>query len=162
MISNIAGVVVLYNPEADVFDNISTYYNSLDKLYVVDNSEVPSEKLLLKLKKSFSKVEYHHLENNQGIAKALNVAASRAFEEGFDWLLTMDQDSQASEGMVPTLLEVCAKIPKERIGIIAPKYILETDSSELDQNNIQEVDVVITSGNLLNMCAFKEIGRAHV
>ncbi|OKL39625.1 glycosyltransferase family 2 protein [Pontibacter flavimaris] len=158
MISNIAGVVVLYNPEEDIIDNVSTYYNSLQKLYVVDNSEVPSEKVLQELSKNFPHTEYHHLANNQGIAKALNIAASRAIEEGFDWLLTMDQDSQASEDMIPKLLEVSANIPKEQVGIIAPRYILETDSLDAEQSNLQEVDVAITSGNLLNLCAFKEVG----
>ena len=35
----IAGVVVLYHPEISVWDNISSYIEDIDKLYILDNSE---------------------------------------------------------------------------------------------------------------------------
>ena len=34
----LAGVVVLYNPDQKVLDNISSYIDELDVLYLVDNS----------------------------------------------------------------------------------------------------------------------------
>lgn len=154
----VAGAVVLYNPEEDVLQNILTYSRDIGKLYVIDNSEIPSEELLREIRKNLVDLEYHHLENNQGIAKALNVAALRAVEEGFEWLLTMDQDSQASKDMVPKLLEVCSKTTEGRIGIVAPRYLLETDRSKTSLSDLEEVDAAITSGNLLSLKAFVDVG----
>ena len=36
-----AGLVVLYNPMEEVIDNIKTYADSLDKLYILDNTDRP-------------------------------------------------------------------------------------------------------------------------
>lgn len=40
----LAGVVVLYNPDQKVLDNISSYIDELDVLYLVDNSSVDNSK----------------------------------------------------------------------------------------------------------------------
>jgi len=39
MRSKIAAVVVLYNPDKNILKNIDSYINSVDKVYVIDNSE---------------------------------------------------------------------------------------------------------------------------
>ena len=33
----LAGVVILYNPETDVPENVASYINSVDRLFIVDN-----------------------------------------------------------------------------------------------------------------------------
>lgn len=48
----IAGVVILYNPEENVYANIMTYIDSLDILYIVDNSEDEKINIIEKIKKS--------------------------------------------------------------------------------------------------------------
>ena len=35
----LAGVVVLYNPDDNYIDNINSYINDIDLLYIIDNSE---------------------------------------------------------------------------------------------------------------------------
>ena len=46
----IAGVVILYNPEDDVYDNIMTYASSLDTLYILDNSDCPNTDVIKQIK----------------------------------------------------------------------------------------------------------------
>lgn len=158
MLKKIAGVVVLYQPENNVVDNIKTYGYRLNKLYLVDNTEAPSHSVLKSVQKEFESVEYIHLPQNQGIAKALNSAALKAAEEGFDWLLTMDQDSKASDNMIDRLLETLQEYQNDEIGILAPKYLQQTDMSSAPSSGLEEVDIVITSGNLLNLNAFLKVG----
>src|SRR4051812_48011138 len=87
----IAAVVILYQPSADAISNIESYYDSVDKIFVFDNTESGSgiqESLM-----SLSKIKLFHDSINAGIPKRLNQASRRAIEEGFEWLLTMDQDT---------------------------------------------------------------------
>ncbi|MEK3837777.1 glycosyltransferase [Paenibacillus sp. FSL R7-0128] len=87
-----AGVVVLYNPDTNVNDNINTYINFIDKLFVIDNSN--SINLAMRdLLCLHQKVEYINLNGNKGLAKALKIGCDIATKEGFDYVLTMDQDS---------------------------------------------------------------------
>ena len=34
-----AAAVILFNPDLNVIDNLKTYINQVEKLYVIDNSE---------------------------------------------------------------------------------------------------------------------------
>ena len=87
----ICGTVVLYNPLENVKDNILSYLDLLDKLYVVDNSVNQDNQYLLP---SSNKIVYINNKDNLGIAKALNIAFERAIKDGYTWVLTMDQDSK--------------------------------------------------------------------
>ena len=44
--NKLAGMVTLYNPEADVAEHVATYAEGLGRLYVVDNSPVPNTELV--------------------------------------------------------------------------------------------------------------------
>ncbi|MFN2438727.1 MAG: hypothetical protein ABR503_05970, partial [Chitinophagaceae bacterium] len=89
---NIAGVVILYNPSNDVVSNINSYLPYINKLYVVDNSENSALSMLQETGVA-EKVIYIHDGENKGIAERLNQVVEISLAEGFDWLLTMDQDS---------------------------------------------------------------------
>ncbi|MER3463640.1 MAG: hypothetical protein C4329_03655, partial [Chitinophagaceae bacterium] len=51
---------------------------------------------------------YLHDGENRGIAARLNQACKLAIQEGFAWLLTMDQDSFFSDQMLDQYLHCCA------------------------------------------------------
>ena len=87
---NIQGVVVLYNPDYTILDNIKSYLDGIEKLYIVDNSETKNHELINKIVSISAKCIYIDNNGNQGIAHALNVGAQKAIEDGADWLLTMD------------------------------------------------------------------------
>ena len=85
----IAGVVVLYHPDLEqLSEGLASYASGLDLLYVFANAPIAEFPI------EASRVEWIHSPDNVGIAGALNVAARRAIDQGFSWLLTMDQDSR--------------------------------------------------------------------
>ena len=45
----IAALVILYNPDKNILDNINSYINQVEKVFVVDNSEFSNKGLLNKL-----------------------------------------------------------------------------------------------------------------
>lgn len=79
---NIASVVILYNPTDENIKNISRQYDS-DKLFVVNNGESLIN----------NKFNIINNKNKGGIAGGLNVGIKKAFESGFDFVFTFDQDS---------------------------------------------------------------------
>jgi rhamnosyltransferase len=156
MILNVAGVVVLYNPDDSVIENINSYIKHVEKLYAIDNSEIVNHAFVSLLKNN-SKIEYISNNANLGIAKALNIGAYKAMAEGFTWLLTMDQDSKATENMLPKLVEFIKRSKTENIGIVSPYHDIEMGPPR----GVGEYELalsVMTSGNLLNLAAFEKVG----
>lgn len=152
----VCGVTVLYNPTEEVFENINSYLNGLNKLYLVDNSEKENEKLKDNFIKFSSKIEYIKMNGNKGIAKALNTAKNKAIKENFEWLLTMDQDSKFESDNFIKMLELVKKYFNENIAIFSPFH--KTIENNYDNKEIIEKDLVMTSGNLLNLKIAKKIG----
>lgn len=152
----ICGVTVLYNPTEEIFKNINSYLDGIDKLYLVDNSEKENNYLKEQLIKFSSKIEYIKMNGNEGIAKALNVAKNKAIDEKFSWLLTMDQDSKFENDNFIKMLELAKKIFNEKIAIFSPFH--KMSNSIFVDDEITEKERVMTSGNLLNLKIAREIG----
>ncbi|HEX8530566.1 MAG TPA: glycosyltransferase family 2 protein [Cytophagales bacterium] len=156
----VAAVVVLYRPDAGVADLLASYANAVGRLYVVDNSETPDEAVLQGIAERFPGARLVRNRANLGIARALNIGAEAAQAEGFAWLLTMDQDSRAAADMVPRLLAYATgHNPDGRTGIVAPWYLDQNTTEPPAQGpDWQEVPSVITSGNLLSLAAYRQVG----
>ena len=93
----LAGIITLYHPDKNVLSNIETFLNQLDILYVLDNTENP-DVLTREMFSEIGKVEYKAFGGNMGIAYAMNYALKAV--KGYDFLLTMDQDSYFLPGMM--------------------------------------------------------------
>ena len=162
----IAGVVVLYNPDKNVRKNIDSYLDDLDILYVVDNSPEPNDNVKHYKDK---KIKYISNNGNEGIAYALNVGASEALKEKTEWLLTMDQDSffegNDFKRMIAFLKEIknnnfianTLSISYEKLGILSAFQRTETNKN-IEEKGISYPLLVMTSGNLINLKIYKEVG----
>ena len=160
----IDGVVVLYGSNDDVLNNINSYIKELNKLYVVDNTP---NRNITKLFKS-KKIEYIPLKKNKGISYALNVGANKAIDDGASWLLTMDQDSCFEKDSLKKLVSHLKSIKKDgikfnkrminydQIGIISPYHKVKFNNNH-KQKSVLSPLVVMTSGNLVNLDAYKEV-----
>ena len=151
----IAALVILYNSPPTIFNNINSYISQVEKVFAVDNSDKDSDSFL-KYYQSNPRIEYIPNHSNLGISAALNIGLKRAIDSGFDFVLTMDQDSVASSEMVKILSEIM--VPKEKIGIVAAEHI-NLDVREIPPKKITtEVLYTMTSGNLLNLAAYLVVG----
>ena len=154
--ARIAAVVVFYNPDRSYVDNIRCYAGDVERVYVVDNSDVILPGLLAELA-DIPQVDYIPNAGNLGIATALNIGIKQAMDAGFDFVLTMDQDSTATPGMVKGLLDCYYASGGTSVGIVTPYHQLG-DRSEPPSEDIQEVEVAMASGNLINCEVFKAAG----
>lgn len=155
----VAAVVVLYNPDNDVQKNIESYAKSVDIVYAVDNSiENNAEKF------ANEKIVYISNGSNMGIAYALNVGAKRAVDDGYEWLLTMDQDSCFDDVGVDKMKQFLCDSKNgeneynyDKIGLITPFHRTMFNENEKPEG-IDSPAVVMTSGNIISLKAYQEIG----
>jgi rhamnosyltransferase len=155
-ILNVAAVVVLYNPEDNVYENILSYIDQVDVVYAVDNSEGNSATSVLIRKNE--KIVYLPNGRNLGIATALNIGAGRGVDDGYDYLLTMDQDSSATPGMVQSMLECLRHHNGSEVGIISPYHLTDVNTPPVGLPDCEEVLTAWTSGNLLNLKIYSIVG----
>lgn len=159
------GVVVLFHPEDDLSDNIKSYINELDKLYIIDNT--PDVDISEKFKNN-KKIEYIPLKENKGIAYALNLGAKKAIKDKTDWLLTMDQDSKFIDNALSRMkefielskknkyMELINNVKYSEIGLISPFHVTVRTGKE-ERFGIESPLNVMTSGNLINLSAYKKV-----
>ena len=151
-----AGTVVLYNPENNLIENINSYLPFLDCLYVMDNSTKELE--IIEKVKQIEKVKYISLDGNKGIAKALKVATETAIQDGYDILLSMDQDSKFPTEDFKYIEKYLTNNDISTLGIISINYSGNGMSVE-DKNKDFVIDVqdVITSGSFIILENYKKI-----
>lgn len=150
-----AAVVILYYPEQSFDENIKSYIDYVGKFYLIDNSEHKSFNLQ-SLSAYQSKIIIIHDRLNHGIAKRLNQACDLAIKEGFEFLLTMDQDSCFDELTFKNYLNCIAAYQDKTIvsmfGINHEKQL--TSESCISK----KTNTLITSGSIINLSAYKIIG----
>lgn len=151
----IAGVVVLYYPDKEVPRRIESYLGQLARLYVIDNTEVSADS------SGFfdqSKISYIHDGDNKGIAERLNQAVELSLVEGFEWMLTMDQDSFFDHENIATYLNCISNFElSDNVGIFGIEFENKTETN-CNCESI-ETDQLITSGSILNLRACKKVGK---
>lgn len=149
----LSATVTFYNPTMENIENINSYIDYVDKVYVIDNSSKSNKRMLPKN----SKIIYISNMKNLGVATALNIAAKMAIKDGNNWLLTMDQDSKFDNDNLIKMIEYIEKNNCKKIGLISPWHIIKTGIKK-PKEDVEDVIEVMTSGNIINLSAYKKIG----
>jgi len=152
----VLGTVVMFHPDEALLTNLQTYLDKVDHLLIIDNSE-PSSELGDKLKTIFPKISLIRNEQNLGIATALNQAAEYGVGNGYDLLLTMDQDSSFEAGALDRMKQYVFE-SKELPGILAPFHCTPGGRLPVGCPATKKLGITMTSGNLLNLHAWKHCG----
>ncbi len=144
--------VVLYNPENDLIDNIKSYSEAVEKVYVIDNSEHPDAMLVASLQ-DIPKLEYLPLGENKGIACALNLALREAKKDRADYLLTMDQDTAFRENDAKKMIDFIIANTDDAVAIYA------ANTADYDgYKDSENVTLMLTSGNVIKCDVIDKIG----
>ena len=162
----VAAIIISYNPDNNLLDSINLLINQVEKIIIVDNGSESQKKKNINLIKDIDnkKIEVIFNEENLGIATALNIGVKEALNQGYNWILTMDQDSKASSNMVEKMFEVYSTIDEsERKDILSifPNFVderIQSIEENSNMNSYEYVDADITSGNLLRAEVFDKVG----
>ncbi len=150
---NIGAVVVVYNPDFDLLrKNIDAILSErVECVVLVNNSrDVSLEKLRVS-----DKIQIINEKENVGIAKALNDGIKYLDSRKFKYVLTMDQDSIIQSGSVEKLYNAFDK----KAAICGCLYVDRNRGTKKQSVDIkEEVKIIITSGNLLKISAWKSVG----
>lgn len=150
----VAGIVT-YNAKPELLlENINAIIEQVDEVIIVDNASHNIEKVKEAL--IHKEVVWIFNQQNLGIATALNQIMKFAYDNHFEWAITLDQDTIVPPGMVRTLSKYLSK----QYGIIAPRHI-DRNNKASESGSAQETTLVewcITSGSLTNVFAWNMIG----
>lgn len=149
----ICGVVIWYNPD-DIF-NIYSYINDIERLFIIDNSENENLDKYKLLDKNY-KITYIWNKENLGIAKALNIGIKEAMKEKYDFILTMDQDSEYEVGAFNRYIDFIKNDKEENIGIYASIPLISKKKYIFDEK-YKYAEVAMTSGSIVNLKIIKKL-----
>jgi GT2 family glycosyltransferase len=145
---------VLYHPDVNRFKKgLDSVLQQFDEVIVFDNCGDMKEVISI-----YDNVFYYTENENRGIAYGLNQIMKAAEKMGYDWVVTLDQDS-----VIP--LNTCSYFEKfidiNNVAIICPQVI---DKRRLYINPIDsnvdflDVDFCITSASCTNIKIWSEVG----
>lgn len=146
----ILAIVVTYYPEIELLkSNIEHLLPYVNHLLIWENmplNECSKQRIF-----NSPKVEYVGENKNVGISKALNFGWHYAVTKGYDYLLTMDQDSIFVN--LDVFLFKIARSSKAKSAIFSPHQ--GTDTLDIPY---RELDHCITSGMLVSVSVLNTIG----
>ncbi|WP_156115982.1 glycosyltransferase family 2 protein [Bosea sp. UNC402CLCol] len=108
--------------------------------------------------------------DNVGLGRGLNAVLDAAAAAGFAHVLLLDQDSEPTADILAALASraLALELAGERIAILAPRLVPPEEGfykpiryewrGEPQPDGLATVDFAPTSGSLLNLAAYREIG----
>ncbi len=152
----LAGAVT-FNPEISRFSEcIEAVHEQVRNIYVFDNGSENIGQIEEYLKGFNGDVKLWRNEKNAGIATALERIMKYASEQGYQWVLSMDQDSLLQPGTVDAYLEVAAEYNDAGMITCLIKDRNFTDVKNENQTDpVLEVEYCITSGAMTSVKAYK-------
>lgn len=156
MKESVIALVILYNFDSSVVNNINSYYKCVDEVLLVDNSD--NNTYYNKLKDKLSQCSYISMNGNKGIATALNRGLEYAQSKKYDWALTMDQDSFFSTNIIREYFDVLEREKNDSIIILSPNYLFDRKKFK-SYKGTKKIKYTMQSGNLLNIKLHNENGK---
>jgi rhamnosyltransferase len=156
-----AAVVVSHHPDAAFPERLPVLAAQFGHVVVVDNhSDDAARTAIREFAASQAHAAFIPNDVNVGIAAALNQGCRLAAERGADWVVTFDQDSlPAADFLTCVASEWHAQSARNRIGLIGVNFQTSAGKTLIAAGSgMADARVVITSGTLLNLVAYREVG----
>jgi len=159
--NSVMATLITYNPDKDVLtDNLTALCGQIKKVLVYDNASDNIEDIRIVVN-GFNNVILCENEDNEGLPLNYNRAAKIAEDEGYEWLLIMDQDTIVP----PNLIESFMKYSEDGQVAIATPYIWSLNYQEEEEayadipdEPITIVDRCISSASMNRVSVIKELG----
>ena len=119
--SKVYAGVVTYNPEIKrLKENISSIQNQVTTVLIFDNGSNNVDNIQ-NLILGLANVVFIKSEKNLGIAAALNRLMQWGNDKGYDWMLSLDQDSVCEENFVARMKPYLTI--EQNLGVVAPVIV---------------------------------------
>ena len=172
--SKFATVVVTYFPSDDCIEELKKVSSYSDILIVIDNTPVETSVNLPKLEN----ITLHKLNENYGLATALNIGVQLAGKTHCEKIFLLDQDSRPSKNFFIEMLkfkaEIDALIPNCALYVpnfydrnsktyakfpsLTPFTLKHSTCDTMQSGPCSKATMTITSGTLINYHKYLKIG----
>lgn len=149
----VLAIVVSYNGLHTIRHGVNALRDQVGHVHIVDNGSEAESLAILDALEQDPHVTVQRLFENRGVGHALNLGVKHAREQGFSWLLTMDQDSVADLSMMGAYKAAIDKHPEWVC--LAPTLV--ANGNQMEPEGIL-IAYAITSGNLVCVSIFDTIG----
>lgn len=151
--------IVLFNPELQrLSENVNAVIHQVNVTVVVDNGSKNVGEID-EFCRQWPQIKLIRNSENKGIATALNQIMQYAYDNNYEWVLSLDQDSICEIDLVKNYLQYigCGKIGMLTCHINDRNFQFEKENEALASPEV--VDFCITSGCLLRTEAWLNVGR---
>lgn len=149
--------IVTYNPDLNLFSKcMFSIVSQVDNLIIVDNGSKNENEILKALSVLPYRITFLPLHSNKGVAYALNCVGEYAKKKGYEWFITLDQDSICPSNM---LQKYALYEHIEEVGMICP-YIQQRIHEKKSINfssKYEYIQIAITSGSMLRVAAWESV-----
>jgi len=150
---DLLAVVVSYNGLQKIRETVDALRSQVGHVHIVDNGSNAESLDVLETLERESGVTVERLAENRGVGYALNRGVERARQMGCAWLLTMDQDSVVDGSFIGAYRAALERDPE--MTCLAPRITERNSKKDAARG---EISYAITSGNLVRVSIFDEIG----
>lgn len=152
----LAGITI-FNPDIEMLKkNIAAIIDQVDGVVCVDNGSTEIEVIEKDIQNEFPQVEVIKNHANLGIAVALNQMFVFAKEHGFEWVLTLDQDSVCPDNL---MTEYKRYMTFENLGSLCPVICNRNyENREVLDGEYTLMDKCITSASLTPIQVWEAVG----
>ncbi|MDG1386833.1 MAG: glycosyltransferase [Halioglobus sp.] len=157
--ANTALVIVLFEPDSQFPLRLRVAAGQFPATFIIDNSE---KFIFHRTNDIDESVHYHRVGHNGGLGKALNTGCQIALENGFEWAVTLDQDTLLEEYYLSNMLSAARSAPVNT-ALIGCNYFSESRRSLRYSRHakglLTKKTTVITSGCLTNLGIWQSVGK---
>lgn len=153
VLSDVIAVVVSFNGGEKTVETFKALSEVVSNVLIIDNGS--SADNLSRLRKEVTPPHsIFELGANFGIGHALNIGIEQAKDQGFKWVLTMDQDTIVHKDLLISYERFLHTTPNA--AILAPS--LSIFGKPPKSNNSKNLEYAITSGNLVRLDVYEKVG----
>ena len=122
--TSVCAVMVTYHPSAGMIEHLQKVRTEVHGGVIVDNGSAPDELRLLRIASRDLGLQLIENGENRGIAEALNQGVRWARQQGFSWVLLLDQDSRMNDDFLRAMLQTWTSHPRHaQVAAIHPRYM---------------------------------------
>lgn len=156
MDDKVLATITTFNPDMELLkSNIESVIDQVDKLIVYENASDNRDEISELCKEK--NIELILNDKNCGVAGPLYDGIVYATAHGFRYILTLDQDSISSEGMVSYLKQILLSDETVAVAAANPTYSCAVIKEEPKED--YKAMFTITSGSLYDVAKISEIGN---
>lgn len=161
---SVAAVITTYNCYTSIERTILAIANQVGRVIIVDNGSEPETLDAIRgaiERNRLQTCEFLPQGRNLGIGAAMNIGVRAALTAGAAYILTLDDDTEASPGAVAELVRCFVDHEGQHVGIAWAQWIGEANyppTSYGKEETPRTVDRIPSSGCMISRQVFESVG----